>query len=430
MVDCALSSHFRMKGERRLKLKRIYQVLVVDDEEHIVQSVSALLESNGQHEVELFSAHSASAAISILQRRRIDILITDIQMPGYTGVQLARIVRQRWPDCKTIVFTAHADFQLARDTLREGVMGYVLKADPDEALMREFFRAVEAVDEELSRLEQFSSLPPQPDVDVNYLMRRALRDLLHGRCEEDFEQLLGSLGPFLHGSELVLVCAVGGGTAGGLEFLMERYLSQLAPFRIHDQLDNRQYWLIQPSAEGMLDAVVDALTIVAENCCTRVQEGVALLVAGGLTEAQHLHAAWQRMQAYPPQSSTEAFVHVMRHDEAEPYANRVVSLVIKHIENNISGDLSLTALARVASYNASYLSRLFMETTGITLSAFIAGRRMEHISQLLCDETLSLNQIAEAAGFENRSYFNRFVKRMTGLSPLQLRKSRQRGEPD
>jgi len=406
-----------------LKLKRIYQVLVVDDEEHIVQSVSALLEANGRHEVELFGAQSVSAAVSILQRRRIDILITDIQMPGYTGVQLARIVRQRWPDCKTIVFTAHADFQLARDTLREGVMGYVLKADSDEALMQEFFRAVDAVDEELSRLEQLSALPPQPEVNVNYLMRRALLDLLHGRCTEDFEQLMGSLGPFLPGGEMVLVCAIGG--SSGLEFLMERYLSQLTPFRIHDQLGDRQYWLVQPAAEGLLDAVVDALTIVAENGCTRDQEGLALLVAGGLMDAQQLHAAWQRMQAYTPQIKREAFVHLMRPGEGEPYANRVVGLVMKHIENNLSGDLSLTALARVASYNASYLSRLFMETTGVTLSAFIAGRRMEHITLLMRDENLSINQIAENAGFENRSYFNRFVKRMTGLSPLQLRKSIQ-----
>lgn len=406
-----------------MKLKRIYQVLIVDDEEHIVQSVSALLETNGRHEVELFGAHSVSAAVSILQRRRIDVLITDIQMPGYTGVQLARIVRQRWPDCKTIVFTAHADFQLARDTLREGVMGYVLKADPDEALMQEFFRAIDAVDEDLSRLEQFSALSAQPEVDVSYLMRRALLDLLHGRCTEDFEQLLGSLGPFLPNGEMMLVCAIS--SASGMEFLMERYLSQLTPFRIHAQLDERQYWLIQPASEGLLDAVVDALTIVAENSCTSEQEGVALLVTGGLMDAQQLHTAWQRMQAYTPQIKREAFVHLMRPGEGEPYANRVVGLVMNYIENNLSGDLSLTALARVASYNASYLSRLFMETTGVTLSAFIAGRRMEHINLLMRDENLSINQIAENAGFENRSYFNRFVKRMTGLSPLQLRKSIQ-----
>ena len=80
-------------------------------------------------------------------------------------------------------------------------------------------------------------------------------------------------------------------------------------------------------------------------------------------------------------------------------------------------------------YNASYLSRLFLKKTGKNLSRYIADAKMERISQLLQNADYTLDQIAEISGFDNRSNFNRFVKRITGLSPKRLREQYGKAEP-
>lgn len=417
-----------------MNIRRIYQVLIVDDEEYILQSVSALLESDRRFELELFRAQSVNAAISIMQRRRIDILITDIQMPSCSGIHLAHVVRERWPDCKTLVFTAHADFQLARDTIHEGVMGYILKADSDDVLIREFHRAVEAVDADLSHIEQLSALPPRPDVDVSYLIRRAWMDLLEGRYLDDdvtFKKVLQSMGGFSADAPLILVCALTNGNSkpessnwARLECLTERYLSPLTVVRLHENVENRPLWLLQLRESGLMDGMKDALTVVAESYAT-CGEGVAVLVSSEISDARGFHDAWKSMCAYQIELRQEAFVHVLtpQMTQSISYSQRVLTRVMQYVENNIAGDLSLATLSRIACYNASYLSRLFMEKKGVTLSNYIAQRRMEYIQLWLADETITLNEIAARTGFESRSYFNRFVKRMTGISPMQLRKN-------
>ena len=60
---------------------------------------------------------------------------------------------------------------------------------------------------------------------------------------------------------------------------------------------------------------------------------------------------------------------------------------------------------------------------GINLSNYIARQKMKAIVRLLNCPEYSLDQIMEIAGFENKSTFNRFVKRMTGYSPKRYREN-------
>lgn len=75
------------------------RILVVEDEPLILMSNVDMVEELG-HEVE--EAKSAEEALKILDERHIDILFTDVGLPGLTGMDLARIVRERWPAVKII----------------------------------------------------------------------------------------------------------------------------------------------------------------------------------------------------------------------------------------------------------------------------------------------------------------------------------------
>ena len=101
------------------------RVLVVDDERSMRELLSIMLRRDG-HEVLL--ADDGVAAIELLQRERVDVLITDIRMPQVSGVDVLREAKRLDPDIISIVMTAFASTDTAVEALRLGAADYVNKS--------------------------------------------------------------------------------------------------------------------------------------------------------------------------------------------------------------------------------------------------------------------------------------------------------------
>jgi CheY-like chemotaxis protein/anti-sigma regulatory factor (Ser/Thr protein kinase) len=80
--------------------------LVVDDEELVRCSTADMLEELGY---ETIQAGSAEEALHILEKRHVDLLVTDHLMPGMTGTELARLTRTQRPDLKVLIVSGYAD---------------------------------------------------------------------------------------------------------------------------------------------------------------------------------------------------------------------------------------------------------------------------------------------------------------------------------
>jgi response regulator RpfG family c-di-GMP phosphodiesterase len=110
------------------------RILVVDDEALLRQVLTRLLTGAGYLCRE---AASAPAAIETLNREPVDLVVSDIQMPGMDGTQLLAEVRRRWPDTGVVMVTAVSDVQTAVACLNQGALDYVGKPfQVDEVLAR------------------------------------------------------------------------------------------------------------------------------------------------------------------------------------------------------------------------------------------------------------------------------------------------------
>ena len=77
----------------------MYRLLIVDDEPDIVEGLyNAFYDYEGL-DLDIFKAYSAYDAIKILNSERIDIVLSDIRMPGMDGLEMTRLVKERWPKC-------------------------------------------------------------------------------------------------------------------------------------------------------------------------------------------------------------------------------------------------------------------------------------------------------------------------------------------
>ncbi len=79
------------------------KVVVADDERAIAETMTVILNANG---FEAQAVNSGEAALELSERFHPDVLISDIRMDGMDGIEAAIRIRDRWPDCRIIVFSA------------------------------------------------------------------------------------------------------------------------------------------------------------------------------------------------------------------------------------------------------------------------------------------------------------------------------------
>ncbi len=140
------------------------RVLLAEDQAMVRGALSALLSLETDIEV-VGAAADGEAAWRELQRLKPDLLVTDIEMPGLTGLELAqRIQRQALP-IKVVIVTTFARAGFLRRALDAGVCGYLLKDAPAEDLaeaLRKVHRGGRAIDPQLA-LEAWSEADPLND---------------------------------------------------------------------------------------------------------------------------------------------------------------------------------------------------------------------------------------------------------------------------
>ncbi len=112
-----------MAGER---------ILVVDDEGLIQQLCRRILLKNG---FEVETASSGGHALEMSAKGVYDILLTDIKMPGMSGLELIEKVKERQPEITAIVITGYGSVDTAIESLKLGVMGFIIKPFTPDALL-------------------------------------------------------------------------------------------------------------------------------------------------------------------------------------------------------------------------------------------------------------------------------------------------------
>lgn len=98
-----------------------------------------------------------------------------------------------------------------------------------------------------------------------------------------------------------------------------------------------------------------------------------------------------------------------------------VQKIIVIIEADLTADLSLSALAKAQNINASYLSTIFKNETGKTITSYVNEKRIELAQELLKTTSLQVQTIAQYCGIFDIHYFTRLFKKITNMTPKQFR---------
>ncbi len=181
------------------------QVVLAEDQAMVRGALAALLKLESDIDV-LGSAGDGEEAWQMVRKLRPDLLLTDIEMPKLTGLELAAKVRDTGMPTKIVILTTFARPGYLRRALEAGASGYLLKDSPAEKLadaIRKVHRGGRAVDPELA-LDAWSEADPLSDRE-----RRVLRlagegmqandiavqlSLSHGTVRNYLSEAIGKLG--------------------------------------------------------------------------------------------------------------------------------------------------------------------------------------------------------------------------------------------
>jgi len=119
------------------------EILVVDDEETVRTVLTQVLREDGYS---ICAAATGEQALELLERKSFSLVITDIKMPGISGMELLAIIKHRFPETQVIIITSHASLETTLEALRHGAYDYLFKPFEDlDLISAAARRAVEQV---------------------------------------------------------------------------------------------------------------------------------------------------------------------------------------------------------------------------------------------------------------------------------------------
>ena len=118
------------------------KILLADDHQMFIDGIKALLRKE-KHLHFVGEKNNGNDALAFLRSNSIDLLITDISMPGLSGMDLTKIVKREFPDVKVLAVTMYNDPEIIRAILHSEAEGYILKNTGKEELLTAIHKIID-----------------------------------------------------------------------------------------------------------------------------------------------------------------------------------------------------------------------------------------------------------------------------------------------
>jgi len=156
-------------------------MLIVDDLPVIVEGLVKMF-GKRKPELELYQAYSAHQALEVLNRTRIDIVLSDIRMPGMEGTELLPEIKRQWPLCKVIFLTSFDDFHYIKDAISGGGFDYLLKTESDDEIIRSIDKAIAELDAQAEANRKLLEANFRSRKAISLLQQQYVNELLRGKA--------------------------------------------------------------------------------------------------------------------------------------------------------------------------------------------------------------------------------------------------------
>jgi two-component system response regulator YesN len=257
----------------------MYRLLIVDDETIIADGMYDVF-SKFDIEFDLSKAYSGFEALEIMKRSRVDIVLTDIRMPGMDGIQLMEQIQRDWPHCKIIFLTGYNDFDYVYKAIQRPGVSYILKTEGYRKVKEMVRAAVAQLDNELFTKNIVKQSQERLNTLESLLQGEYIRHVMKGtrgveELHDDFKKLNIPLDP----TKPVMVVLGALNIPAKKDSYVNRQESALAAKHLADTFLQDKVKHI-----SVLDRYHDVLWLIQPNVDTEHNTGAAVRYAEGIFE--------------------------------------------------------------------------------------------------------------------------------------------------
>ncbi|MBE9915752.1 response regulator [Paenibacillus donghaensis] len=381
-------------------------ILIVDDEKVIREGVKRTIrKAFPGHTVHL--AACPDEAANILRNGNINVVLTDILMPGMTGLEFMQLSQNRYHHIKWVIISAYSEFAYAKEAMKLGARDYLLKPIGKDMLVSMITELGEEVERE-AELEQEAQL-----------LRRNLKYLREGVFQRWAMGLdIGNMdiAPFVerHPSFQLILVKIESEDAVHLEhFIVENVLTELIE-RYGEgfvtSLDGKSLLgLITVNSEDGMKKLSDELRMHLKKY---VKMPFQIQLSEEIRDFNSIPKVIRKMGRDPG---------TLEFDYYAPGGNRAIEVAVQYIRANYNAELTLEKVASVVFLNPAYFSQVFKQKTGSGFKEYVIGLRIDRAVHLLEHTQLKLADIAEKVGYQDVKHFTQVFRKRMNVTPTEYR---------
>ncbi|MFC5529029.1 response regulator [Cohnella yongneupensis] len=385
-------------------------ILIADDESVIREGIErTILAQFPSFNVSL--ATDAADAADVLERLPIDVVLTDILMPGLNGLEFMRVSRRKYPNVKWVVISAHSEFSYAQKAVQLGARDYLLKPIGKQRLgeLMETLQAEVSQEQEASR--------------EGVLLRNGLkylREAVFQRLAAGLDLGKVDLQPFSdrHPSFYLVMVALDAGTRNvHLEhFIVENVLAELIDMRGDGfviSIDRQSLLGLVTLTEA--EEIGKLLTDLRAHLKHYLKIPFQVINSDRLTEVRDVPSV---VAQFRQASATGKF------ETMDSGGDKAIEIALHYIQAHYAEDLSLEKVAAVVFLNPAYFSLLFKQKTGQGYKDYVTSLRLEQAKSLLASSELKLMDIAERIGYNDVRHFTQMFRKKYDMTPTEYRNTK------
>lgn len=457
-------------------------VIIADDEYMIIKGLERMIDWQELGLVLVGTAEHGKDALKLVQENKVDIIISDINMPGMDGLTFVEEAKEIQPNVEFLFISGYQRFEYIKQSLSLGATDYLLKPINKEELATSLRKVI-------SRIDQHRELSVTNDFIMKQKMRNWLQDVTKGEERlplqlDYYHYYLVTQDSMVNFDDLVHYYE---GQADWLVIGKDQMLAMIMPLRaveiergkivgrleklkgnrahaayqqIRKRFRHMHFYVgngtIQEKAKFLLS--LPMLNAAFGNQDQELSELMGqifhILESNQVRKLSVLLNQLREQLSFYAVSRSEAiqifksFIHF--HKGSELHFEQVETIddlvtrttevlriqddqlafdqlhptlqdLLMRVEQSFRSDISLTSLAEDLHMNVMYLGQLFKKEMGVSFSKYLNRYRVEKSKPLLIKTTLPISDVAIEVGYQNQTYYYRIFKELVGISPKEYR---------
>ncbi|WP_249435640.1 helix-turn-helix domain-containing protein [Paenibacillus sp. Marseille-Q4541] len=386
----------------------MYQVLIADDEILDLEGMCQFIPWTDLGLEVTGTVNNGFEAMEVFENRHVDILVTDVHMPGMSGMELARKALHLHPDLKLIFVSGYQDFAYVKEALSLQAYSYVLKPMDDHELITVLQKITNELNEK-HLCDEFDFAFSQAAIKSIEYHLIGKRSAHINEQHPDIYRMTADAKALILDKPLdrLVSCLLAGDRVMVLQE-MEDLLSAV-------RNDNRK---------SQLHFIVLYLLIRIDNyVSTHLNYPVGFIPLSEMEVEQiKSHHSKSGLICWLAEHLLNLFDMDNHPRFKQKKHAKVIGQVIQYMEEHLHLNVTLREVADELSFSPNYLGAIFKEETGKSYNEYIIALRMEKARTLLQDPKIKVYEVADRVGYRYMPYFSRQFKETYGMTPIEYRR--------